>query len=99
VLIEGSAGPVVVVVVEVGPQDAFEMASVDDQESVEALAAKGADETLHDRVRLRRPSRRATIRMSPLRKRPGFRGGGMGAFKERAPVKRPGSRAGTGCRR
>jgi hypothetical protein len=39
-------------------QDAFAVA-VDDQEPVEAFAAKGADETLRNRVRLRRPRRRA----------------------------------------
>jgi hypothetical protein len=50
---------VMAVVVEARPQDAFEVASVDNQEPIEAVAAKGADEMLRDRVRLRRPSRRA----------------------------------------
>ena len=45
--------------VGVGLQGAFEMTSVDDQKPVEALVAKGADESLRDRVRLRRPSWRA----------------------------------------
>ena len=39
-------------------EDALEVASVHDQEPVEALGADGADEALGDRVRLRRPHRR-----------------------------------------
>jgi hypothetical protein len=58
-LIERPVRAVMVVVVEVLPYHAFEVASVDDQESIEAFAAKCADETLGDRVRLRRPRRRA----------------------------------------
>ena len=46
-------------VVDVGLQDVFEVASVDDQETVEAFAAERADETLRDCVRSRRASRRA----------------------------------------
>ncbi len=40
-------------------EDALEMATVEDQEPVETLASDGADEALGDRVRLRRPHRRA----------------------------------------
>jgi hypothetical protein len=40
-LIERPVRAVMVVVVEVIPYDALEVASVDDQESVEAFAAKG----------------------------------------------------------
>jgi hypothetical protein len=47
----------VVVLVDVRLQNAFEVASVDDQQSVEALAADGADESL--RVRFRRARWRA----------------------------------------
>ena len=39
-------------------EDALEVASVHDQEPVEALGADGADEALGDRVRLRRSYRR-----------------------------------------
>jgi hypothetical protein len=58
-LIERSVRAMVVVMLNVCLQDAFEVTSVDDQETVEAFAAKGADETLGDRVRLRRSNRRA----------------------------------------
>src|SRR6266511_525116 len=43
---------------DVGRQDLFEVAAVDDQQPVEALGTDNADETLRDRVRLRRLRRR-----------------------------------------
>ncbi len=59
-LIERSVWAVIVVVLEVGRQDVFEVASADDQEPVEVFAAQGdADEALCGRVRLRCPRRRA----------------------------------------
>jgi hypothetical protein len=58
-LIERPVRAMVVVVLNVRLQNAFEVASVDDQEPVEALAAKDSDETLGDRVRFRCPRRRA----------------------------------------
>ena len=45
-------------VVDEDAEHAFEVATVHDQEPVETLGAGGADETLGDRVRLRRPHRR-----------------------------------------
>src|SRR6266545_5349654 len=41
-----------------GPEHALEVAAVDDQQPVEALGTDSADETLRDRVRLRRLRRR-----------------------------------------
>ena len=51
--------PVVVVVVDVPIQDAFEVSTVDDEDAVEALAPEGAGKTLRDGVRLGRRHRRA----------------------------------------
>jgi hypothetical protein len=56
--VERAVRPVAVVVVDEDPQDALEMASVHDQQPVEALGTDGADEALRDRVRLRRSHRR-----------------------------------------
>ena len=56
--IEGAMRPVRVVVVDKDSEHALEVASVHDQEPVEALGADGADETLGDRIRLRGPHRR-----------------------------------------
>jgi hypothetical protein len=42
-----------VVMIDVGVQDALELATIDDQDPVEALAPHGADEALGKRVRLR----------------------------------------------
>ena len=50
--------PVGVVVRYVRVEHALEVASVEDQEPVEALGADGADEALGEGVRLRRPDRR-----------------------------------------
>jgi hypothetical protein len=47
-----------VVVLDVDTQHAFEVAAVEDQQPVEALAADGSDETLGDGVCLRRSHRR-----------------------------------------
>ena len=47
-----------VVVLDVDAQDALEVAAVEDQQPVEALAADGSDETLGDGVCLRRSHRR-----------------------------------------
>src|SRR5712692_1911446 len=47
-----------VVVVEEDAQDVLEVASVHDQEPVEAFGAGGADEALCDRVRVRRSNGR-----------------------------------------
>jgi hypothetical protein len=59
---ESAVGAVAVVVLDVGPQDVFEMAAADDQQPVEALVADGADESLGVGVRLRRLHRRADNR-------------------------------------
>jgi hypothetical protein len=48
---------VLVVVLDIDPQDVLEVASADDQEPVQALAADGADPALRVRVRPRRPQR------------------------------------------
>jgi hypothetical protein len=45
---------VAVVVIDVDTEDAFELATVDDQDPVEAFASDGADEALGVGVRLRR---------------------------------------------
>jgi hypothetical protein len=45
-------------VVDVDAQDVVEVAAVEDQQPVEALAADGSDEPLGDGVCLRRPHRR-----------------------------------------
>ena len=49
--------PVSVVAVGEDVEDALEVASVHDQEPVKAFGADGANETLSDRVRLRRSHR------------------------------------------
>ena len=46
VLVEGEVGPGSVVVVEVGRQDAAQMASVENDDVIETLAADRADEAL-----------------------------------------------------
>lgn len=51
--------PVAVEIVDEGREHALKMATVEDQEPVETLASDGADEARGDRVRLRRPHRRA----------------------------------------
>jgi hypothetical protein len=48
---------VAVVVAGVGLDGALELAAVEDEDSVEALAADAADPTLHVRVGVRRPDR------------------------------------------
>jgi hypothetical protein len=50
--------PLGLVVVDVDAQHAFEVATVEDQEPVEALGAHGSDEAFGDRVRLGRSHRR-----------------------------------------
>ena len=57
-LIEGSVGPMPVVVVPVFGEDGFEMAAAQDEEPVQALPADGADKPLADRVRSGRPDGR-----------------------------------------
>jgi hypothetical protein len=57
-------GALVVVVLDVGPQDPFEMSAADDKEPVETLIADGADESLSVGVRLRRSHRRVDARDS-----------------------------------
>jgi hypothetical protein len=51
-LVEGAVGAMRVVVLDVGREDSFEVAAVEDRESIEALAADAADPQLHVRVRL-----------------------------------------------
>jgi len=53
-----------VVVLDVDPQDMFEMSAADDQEPVEALVADRADESLREGVRLRRLHQRVDDRDS-----------------------------------
>jgi hypothetical protein len=55
---ECTVRPLGVVVVDVNAEHVFEVASVEDQQPVEALGAHRADEALGDRVRLRRTHRR-----------------------------------------
>ena len=50
--------PVLVVVLDVLAQDAFDVAAVEDQQPVQALGADGSDEPFGDGVRLRRSCRR-----------------------------------------
>jgi hypothetical protein len=57
-------GALVVVVLDVDPQDPFEMSAADDKEPVETLIADGADESLSVGVRLRRSHRRVDARDS-----------------------------------
>src|SRR5215218_7760490 len=59
--VERAVWPVAVVMVNEGPEHALEVAAVDDQQPVEALGTDGADETLRDRVRLRRLRRRLDL--------------------------------------
>jgi hypothetical protein len=49
-LVDGSVGPVAVVVLEVLGEDRFEVAAAEDEEPVEAFATGGAHESLGDRV-------------------------------------------------
>ena len=57
--VERAVRPLPVVVVDVDTQHAFEVAAVEDQQSVEALGARGSDEALGDRVRFGRADRRS----------------------------------------
>ena len=47
-----------VVVLDIDPEDLFQVTSADDQQPVEALGADGTDPTLRMGVRVRRPDRR-----------------------------------------
>jgi hypothetical protein len=47
---EGAVWPLALVVVDVGVEYAFEVATVEDQEPVEALGAHGSDEAFRDSV-------------------------------------------------
>src|SRR5215218_4674457 len=51
-------GSLTVVVIDVGAEHAFEVTAVKDQQPVQTLGTRGADEALRDRVRFRRPHRR-----------------------------------------
>jgi hypothetical protein len=51
---ESAVGALVVVVLDVGAQDVFEVAAANDQEPVRAFVADGADESFRVGVRLRR---------------------------------------------
>src|SRR6266496_710564 len=55
---KGTMRPLAVVMVDVDAEHAFEVASVEDQQPVEALRTDCSDEALCDRVRLRRSDRR-----------------------------------------
>jgi len=55
---KGTMRPFAVVMVDVDAEHAFEVASVEDQQPVEALRTDCSDEALRDRVRLRRSDRR-----------------------------------------
>jgi hypothetical protein len=50
-LVEGAVGAMCVVVLDVGREDSFEVAAVEDQEPVEALAADAADPAFGEGVR------------------------------------------------
>src|SRR4029453_9859311 len=50
--------PLRVVVVDVDAEDAFEVATVEDQQPVETFRADGSDEALGNGIRSRRPQRR-----------------------------------------
>jgi hypothetical protein len=54
---ERAVGPLPVVVTDVDAEGALELTAVEDQQSVEALAADAADPALHVRVRVRRADR------------------------------------------
>ena len=54
VLIKGAVRPMSVVVLHVYPQHAFEVASADDEQSIQTLSAQAAEPALHNRVRLGR---------------------------------------------
>src|SRR4051812_29132180 len=62
--VEGRVRPLSVVVMDIDAKDVFELATPDDQQPVEALAADGADPALHVRVRIRRLHRRPDDRES-----------------------------------
>jgi hypothetical protein len=53
-----------VVVVDVDPEHVLDVATVQDQRPVEALAPGGADEALNDRIRLRHAYRCVELRRS-----------------------------------
>jgi len=55
---ECAVRPVLVVVQDIGGENVAEVAAVEDQQPVEALAADAADPTFGVRSRLRRPYRR-----------------------------------------
>ena len=46
-----------VVVLDIDPEDLFQVTSADDQQPVEALGADGPDEALRDRIRPSAPAR------------------------------------------
>jgi hypothetical protein len=56
-LAEGAVGAMLVVMTDVDREDSFEVPAVHDHESVEALAAHGADPAFNERVRARCPCR------------------------------------------
>jgi hypothetical protein len=56
--VQGPMRPLSVVVTDIDAEDVFELATAEDQQPVEALAADGADPALHVRVRIRRLHRR-----------------------------------------
>jgi DNA-binding CsgD family transcriptional regulator len=66
--VERAVRPFAVVVLDVGAHDALEVASVQDQQPVEAFGADSADEALRNRVRTRCRTGVLTIRMPSLRK-------------------------------
>ena len=53
---ERAVWPLAVVVADIGADDALELAAVEDEQPVEALATDAADPALHVRVRVRRPN-------------------------------------------
>ena len=65
-LLEGAVRAVRVVMLDVDRKDALEVAAIDDQEPVEALAAEGADPSLGIRVRDRRQLRSIRLLRSEL---------------------------------
>lgn len=57
--VQGAVRPMSVVMINEGPQDPLEVATVGDQQPIQALSPHGPDEALGDRVRLRRFDRGA----------------------------------------
>jgi hypothetical protein len=64
--LERTMRPVRVLVRDEDPQDALEVAAVDDQQPVKTFGANGSDEALGDGVCLRRPHRRLDDPDPPL---------------------------------